>query len=125
MLLDDAQTYPTLPANDLARARRFYEGTLGFKPSMVTPQGVMYNTECSSLFVYPSQFAGTNKATAAGFNVSDIRATVAQLKAKGVHFEEYDIPGAKTVDSVSDSPNGLAAWFKDTEGNIVGLIQLH
>ena len=54
MLLDNAQTYPTLPANDLARARRFYEDTLGLKPTMITHGGVMYSSECSSLFVYRS-----------------------------------------------------------------------
>ena len=124
MMLCEFPTYPTIPASDLSRARHFYEETLGLDADEVTPAGVMYRTKDSALFVYPSSFAGTNKATAAGFQVADLRTTVAELKARGVRFEEYDMGGEmKTVGSIMDSPDGPAAWFKDTEGNIIGLFQ--
>jgi predicted enzyme related to lactoylglutathione lyase len=122
-VLSDFPIYPTLPASDLARARRFYEETLGFTVDSATPAGVMYRVKDSTLFVYPSTFAGTNKATAAGFEVKDLAAAVAELKARGVRFEEYDLPDFKTVGGIFRSPVGLASWFKDSEGNIIGLIQ--
>jgi catechol 2,3-dioxygenase-like lactoylglutathione lyase family enzyme len=114
--------YPVLPAVDLARARRFYEEKLGFKPGEVTPAGVTYHVNNSSIFLYPSTFAGTNKATAASFNVTNLVALVAELRGKGVVFEEYDMGDFKTVNGILKTPEGLAAWFKDTEGNIIGLI---
>ena len=76
-MLSDFPSYPTIPASDLERARRFYEGTLGLTVDEVTAAGVMYKAKGSSLFVYPSTFAGTNQATAVGFRVTDLRATVA------------------------------------------------
>ena len=124
MMLCEFPTYPTIPASDLSRARRFYEETLGLDVEQVTPAGVMYGAKTSALFVYQSTFAGTNKATAAGFQVADLRTTVAELKARGVRFEEYDMGGdMKTVGGIMESPEGPAAWFKDTEGNIIGLFQ--
>ena len=123
-MLSDFAVNATLPAADLERARRFYEDKLGFKAADVSPAGVMYKAQNSGLYLYSSTFAGTNKATAAGFNVTNLKATVAELKAKGITFEEYDMGGEyKTVSSIMTTPDGLAAWFKDTEGNIIGLFQ--
>ena len=122
-MLSDFVVNPTLAAADLTRARRFYEETLGFVPEQPTPGGVMYRSKDSTFFLYPSEFAGTNKATAVGFQVPDLAATVAELKARGVKFDEYDMPDFKTVGGIATTPGGLAAWFKDTEGNIIGLIQ--
>ena len=123
-MLSDFPVQATLPAVDLARARRFYEDKLGFKPGDVNSAGVTYKVQNSGLYLYTSTFAGTNKATAAGFNVTNLTAIVAELKAKGVTFEEYDMGGEyKTVNSIMTTPDGLAAWFKDTEGNIIGLFQ--
>jgi predicted enzyme related to lactoylglutathione lyase len=123
-MLSDFPSYPTIPAKDLERARAFYEGKLGLTVEEVTAAGVMYGAKGSSLFVYPSEFAGTNKATTAGFRVTDLPATVAALRARGVRFEEYDFPGFATVDGIARTPGGSAAWFKDTEGNIIGLVQI-
>jgi len=123
-MLRDLPVYTTLPASDLARARRFYEGTLGFEAYRVTPAGVVYRAGSSWILLFPSSNAGTNKATACGFQVTDIAAKVAELKGRGIRFEEYDMPDFKTVDSVVQTPGGDAAWFKDTEGNIIGLVQL-
>jgi predicted enzyme related to lactoylglutathione lyase len=123
-VLTDFAIYATIPAVDLARARRFYEDKLGFKPGDVNAAGVMYKVQNSGMYLYTSTFAGTNKATAAGFNVTNLTAVVAELKAKGVTFEEYDMGGEyKTVNSIMTTPDGVAAWFKDTEGNIIGLFQ--
>ena len=121
-MLSDFVVNATLAAADLTRARRFYEETLGFVPEQPTG-GVMYRSKDSAFFVYPSEFAGTNKATAVGFQVPDLAATVAELKARGVKFDEYDMPDFKTVGGIATTPGGLAAWFKDTEGNTIGLIQ--
>jgi predicted enzyme related to lactoylglutathione lyase len=122
-MLCEFPTYPTIPASDLTRARHFYEETLGFDAEEVSAAGVMYRSRSSTLFVYPSSFAGTNKATAAGFQVVDLPATVKELKGRGVRFEEYDLPNVKTVGGIMKTPDGDAAWFKDTEGNIIGLFQ--
>ncbi|HEX7492184.1 MAG TPA: VOC family protein [Candidatus Limnocylindrales bacterium] len=123
-MLSDYPTYTTLPAGNLERAREFYEVRLGFKPKTVSTAGVMYEAKGTTIFVYPSTFAGTNQATAVGFAVDDLPARVAELKARGVSFEEYDFPGHKTVDSMMSTPEGSSAWFKDSEGNIVGLFQM-
>jgi predicted enzyme related to lactoylglutathione lyase len=120
-MLCEFPTYPTIPAADLARARQFYEKTLGLDAEQVTDAGVMYKSGGASLFVYPSTYAGTNKATAVGFRVADLPATVTELKSRGVRFEECDIPNVKTVNGVYTTPDGDAAWFKDSEGNIIGL----
>jgi predicted enzyme related to lactoylglutathione lyase len=106
-MLSDFVVNATLAAADLTRARRFYEETLGFVPEQPTPGGVMYRS----------------KDSAFGFQVPNLAATVAELKARGIKFDEYDMPDFKTVGGIATTPGGLAAWFKDTEGNIIGLIQ--
>lgn len=123
-MLSDFSVHPTIPASDLARARRFYEAVLGFKPDRVSPAGVVYRAKGSWLLLFPSASAGTNQATACGFQVSDLPAAVAELRGRGVRFEEYDLPNFKTVDSIVKTPVGSSAWFKDTEGNVIGLVQL-
>jgi catechol-2,3-dioxygenase len=123
-MLCEFHAYATLPVSDLGRARKFYEETLGFEPADATPGGVLYNAKGSVLFIYPSPFAGTNKATACSFDVEDLKATVAELKGRGVRFEEYDFPELKTVDGIAKFEEGRSAWFKDTEGNIISIAQL-
>jgi predicted enzyme related to lactoylglutathione lyase len=86
--------------------------------------GVIY--ECGShswVFMYPSKGAGTSKASTAFWTVDDVEAEVTQLKAKGVVFEEYDMPGIKTVNSIATGGGARTAWFKDTEGNIMAISQ--
>lgn len=124
-MLSDFSVHPTIPASDLARARRFYEEILGFKPEQVMPGGVIYRAKGSFLVLFPSSNAGTNQATACGFMVSDLPAVMAELRGRGVRFEEYDMPNLKTVDGIVKTPNGPSAWFKDTEGNVIGLVQLN
>jgi catechol 2,3-dioxygenase-like lactoylglutathione lyase family enzyme len=113
----------TLPAADLDRAKGFYGGTLGLESVMENAGGVLYRAGSSMVFVYPSEFAGTNKATAATFVAADVPATVEELRGKGVTFEEYDMPGLKTENGIADLEGVKGAWFKDTEGNILAIIQ--
>lgn len=115
----------TLPAADMARAKEFYRDKLDLEPFQEDAGGtVRYRLGESMFLIYPSEFAGTNQATAAGFVVPDIAAVVRDLRARGVVFEELDYDGTKTVDGVLTLPTGArAAWFKDSEANTIGLFQ--
>jgi catechol 2,3-dioxygenase-like lactoylglutathione lyase family enzyme len=121
--MHEAVSMATIPAKDLARARKFYTEKLGLKDGQEILGGVLFETGKGTAFLlYESQFAGTNQATAMGFQVSDFEATVSDLRSRGVTFEDYDFPGLKTENGVADMPDGSkAAWFKDTEGNIIAL----
>lgn len=122
-MLQDALMYSYIPALDVERARRFYEDKLGFKPSREIDGGVTYvcagGTAC---FLYPTPNAGTSKASQAFWEVADIEQEVAQLKARGVVFEDYDMEG-KDANGIVTAGGAKAAWFKDSEGNIMALIQ--
>ena len=123
-MLKHAPIVPYLPATDVARARKFYEEVVGLVPRQEVAGGVIY--ECgrqSWAFLYPSDGAGTSKASQAFWEVDDAEAEVAELKAKGVVFEEYDMPGMKTVNGIATAGGAKAAWFKDTEGNILAIVQ--
>jgi len=124
IMLKDAPIVPYIPATDVARARKFYEEKVGLVPRDEVAGGVVY--ECgkrSWIFLYPSAGAGTSKASQAFWQVDDVAAEVAELKARGVVFEEYNWPDLKTVDGIATTGNSKAAWFTDTEGNIMALIQ--
>lgn len=126
-MLSDHPIGPTLPATDIARARRFYEGVLGFAPvDVIDATGeVVYDSGGTLFFVYPSGVAGTNEATAAAWRVPDLRAAIGELRSRGVVFLEYDFEELRTHDAVAEMPDGtLVAWFEDTEGNILALDQL-
>ena len=124
-MLTNAPIHPTLPAVDLDRARKFYEGTLGLKVAQTDPSpGIVFEAgEGTSVYVYRR---GATKAdhTTAAFHVDDVAAAVKELKAKGVTFEEVAIPGTSAVDSVVTMGDLKAAWFKDTEGNIIGITNM-
>lgn len=113
----------TVPAKDLEGTRKFYEDVLGLEVVQESPAGITYKAGDSNLFLYPTEFAGTAKHTIGGFVVSDIEAAMADLRAKGVTFEEYDMPGLKTVDGIAEFEGDKVAWFKDPEGNILSLNQ--
>jgi predicted enzyme related to lactoylglutathione lyase len=116
--------YAYLPAKDVARARKFYEQKLGFVPKEEAEGGVAYEfAEHTGCFLYPTPNAGTSKASQAFWQVDDVEREVAELKARGVKFEEYDMPGMKTENGIATAGGGRSAWFKDTEGNILALIQ--
>ncbi|MFN8379098.1 MAG: VOC family protein [Anaerolineae bacterium] len=118
------RVFAVVPAHDLARVRDFYEGVLGLTAEPVTTDGVLYALGDSRLFLYPTASAGTGGHTVASFEVEDIHAAMADLRGHGVVFEEYDVPGLKTVQGVAELEGELAAWFCDSEGNIVAIGQL-
>jgi catechol 2,3-dioxygenase-like lactoylglutathione lyase family enzyme len=123
--LSNAVVYAMIPASDLARARRFYEDTLGFKSPDAEAPLDMIRYECGGTWfvVYLTAFAGTAQHTVATWAVDDFDATFAELRAKGVIFENYDMPdiGLKTVDGVAEMEGFKTAWFKDTEGNTLSI----
>jgi predicted enzyme related to lactoylglutathione lyase len=121
----DFQIFASLPASDIDRAKAWYEKSLGVTPMMTADEDgtVFYMVGDSGFILYPSQFAGTNQATAAGLAVKDFDGAVASLKAAGVTFEDYDFgENLRTVDGIATMDDGRrSAWFKDSEGNILGL----
>jgi catechol 2,3-dioxygenase-like lactoylglutathione lyase family enzyme len=124
-MLGDKEPYATIPVSDIARAKQFYGETLGFAAERDTEGGVMYRAGAGRFFVYPSGFRAGGH-TQLSWVVTDIKAEVRELKARGVQFEQYDnIPGLTMVDSVVQSgPEVWTAWFKDPDGNLLGLTQL-
>jgi catechol 2,3-dioxygenase-like lactoylglutathione lyase family enzyme len=123
-VLNESDTYTTIPVSDLERAQRFYSKTLGLTPAMVTEGGVMYRSGGTRFFVYPSAYKASGH-TQMSWVVGDIRAEVAALKAKGIAFEEFDRPGIKTVDGIAQSgPEVWTAYFRDPDGNLLGLTQI-
>ena len=123
-MLKNAPIMPTIPVADAARAKQFYEGVLGFSAKEEMPGGIVYDSGNGTyFFTYPSAGAGTSTATYASWQVDNLESEITNLKTKGVVFEEYDMPGLKTENSIMTAGDVKAAWFKDTEGNILGLIQ--
>jgi predicted enzyme related to lactoylglutathione lyase len=123
-MLKNAPIMPYIPVADVARARKFYEEKVGLKPKQEYAGGVVYDCgNGSSVFMYPSAGAGTSKASTAFWAVPDVDAEVAELKARGVAFEEYDMPGIKTVNGIATGGGAKTAWFKDTEGNVLAVSQ--
>jgi predicted enzyme related to lactoylglutathione lyase len=115
--------YAYIPATDVARARQFYEEKLGFKPGPETAGGVVYEFgKGTACFLYQTPNAGTSQASQAFWQVEDIEREVAALKARGVTFEQYEMP-ATDENGIATGGGAKAAWFKDTEGNIMALIQ--
>ena len=123
-MLKSAPLYAYVPVSDVARARKFYEDKLGLGKGQASGPGLMF--KCSGdtgFFLYPTPNAGTNQSSCAFWQVGDIQATVAWLKGRGVVFEEYDTPDMKTEGSIFTGGGAMAAWFKDTEGNIMAVVQ--
>lgn len=111
----------TIAVKDLATAKKFYEGVLGLKPAGLEGPGVTtYRSGASTVVVYQSQFARTNKATSATWGVGDeIEAIVRTLKKSDVVFEHYDLPGLRREGDIHVAGDFKAAWFKDPDGNIL------
>ena len=112
----------SIPAKNLETTRKFYEDILKCEVVQESPLGVLYRSGDSLFALYPTEFAGTAQHTLGGFVVSDVEATVADLRAKGVKFEQYDMPGLKTdANGIVEMEGSKGAWFKDPEGNILSL----
>ena len=123
-MLQKHPMYAYLPASDMARARKFYEGKLGFTPGEEVAGGVAYTFgKGTACFLYPTPNAGTSKASQAFWDVEDIEREVAELKDRGVQFEHYDMPGAQVDGDIVTAGGARATWFKDSEGNILAVIQ--
>jgi catechol 2,3-dioxygenase-like lactoylglutathione lyase family enzyme len=124
LMLDEADAAATVAVTDLDRAKKFYEETLGLKPERRQEPGTLaYKTAGARLFVYPSSFAGTNKATVVTWTVDDAEATAAALKARGVVFEHYDgLPETTRKGDVHFARSLKIAWFKDPDGNIHSVV---
>ena len=122
-MLSTAPIRAYIPASNVARARKFYEELVGFKPKEAYAGGVIYECGGAEVFRYPTSNAGTSKASQAFWRVADVEAEVAVLKARGVKFEEYDIPGVNMKNSIATGGGAKTAWFKDTEGNIRAISQ--
>lgn len=124
-MLKNAPVVPYIPASDLDRARRFYEDKVGLVIREASEGGVAY--ECAGgswIYLYESHGAGSSKASQAFWDVQDVESEVRELKARGVEFIDYDLPGIKTVNGVATMDDGTkGAWFHDSEGNILALIQ--
>ena len=113
-----------IPVSDVSRARKFYEDVLKLEPHEPNAAGVMY--ECGKgtrVFLYKSAGAGTNKASTLFWQVGDLDAEMKDLRGRGVKFEDYDMPGLKTQNGVAVGEGAKSAWFKDTEGNVLAVIQ--
>jgi catechol 2,3-dioxygenase-like lactoylglutathione lyase family enzyme len=122
-MLGDKEAVATIAVKDTKAAKKFYEGKLGLKPEPSQESGVLsYKSGSSSVLVYESRFAGTNKATAATWVVDDVDREVRDLKAKGVSFEHYDLPDTTRKGDVHVSGNTRVAWLKDPDGNILSLV---
>jgi catechol 2,3-dioxygenase-like lactoylglutathione lyase family enzyme len=124
-VLTELRVHTTIPASDMARARAWYAEKLGFEPIQDQPGGMMYEAgEGTRFVVYPSPNAGQAPQTCMGFATPDIEREVRELKTRGVTFEEYDYPNFKTIDSILTAGPTRSAWFRDSEGNILGMVQL-
>jgi catechol 2,3-dioxygenase-like lactoylglutathione lyase family enzyme len=123
MSLFNAPLHATIAVSDIDKAREFYEQTLGFTPDSVNPGGVFYTAGKHTRFLlYPSGEAGTNKATYVGFEVPDIEAAVRDLKEREIRMEHYE--GHTNDDGIAVTGPVRSAWFRDPDGNIIGIVQL-
>ena len=120
-MLDTSDVYATIPAQDLARARAYYEEKLGLKPEEERPEGLRYRCGSGQFLLFTSSGQSTGAFTQLGFDVDDVEATVAELRANGVVFEEYDMPGLKTENGIAVIEGEKGAWFKDSEGNLLAV----
>ncbi len=116
---------PAIPAQDIKRARGFYEQKLGLKLAEEEPDGgARYQTGETGFLVFPSMGKASGDHTQMALEVEDVPSAVTELKSKGIKLEEYDYPEFKSRDGLVDMPDGTkGAWFKDTEGNLIALTQ--
>jgi predicted enzyme related to lactoylglutathione lyase len=124
-MLQTSPIYAYIPAKDMARARRFYEDKVGLRPKEETNGGVVYEFGGgTAAFLYLTPNAGTSKASQAFWSVQDVDAEIQALKARGVQFEPYDeLPGERSPQGAVIDGGAKAAWFKDSEGNIMAIVQ--
>jgi catechol 2,3-dioxygenase-like lactoylglutathione lyase family enzyme len=131
MTLRDSRVSTRLPAQDLDRARAFYAECLGLEPVDERPGGLLYRVQSGEFALFQSTGRPSGEHTQIGFEVDDLDATVAELRARGVVFEEVDVPGLRTRDGIAEIEGNYpskgsrerAVWFRDSEGNLIGMGQ--
>jgi catechol 2,3-dioxygenase-like lactoylglutathione lyase family enzyme len=131
-MLNKARVAARLPTQDLERARRFYSEQLGLEPSDERDGGLLYRCSSGEFALFASQGSSPSTFTQVAFEVDDIDATVAELKGRGVVFDEVDIPGLETADGITEITGQYpskgraerAAWFRDSEGNVIGVSEI-
>lgn len=123
-MLSGKEVMATVAVRDLNAAKRFYEGTLGLTlTDQQESEAVTYQAGSSKILVYRSQYAGSNKATAATWLIGkDMEKVVQALRGKGVTFEHYNMPGLTLKGDIHEGGGMKAAWFKDPDGNIHALV---
>jgi catechol 2,3-dioxygenase-like lactoylglutathione lyase family enzyme len=122
-MVGDKNAIATIAVKDVEVARKFYEGKLGLKPEpSEEPSVLVCKSGDSVIFIYESEYAGTNKATSATWAVADVEEVVRSLKSKGIAFEHYDFPNTTLDGDVHVSRQTKVAWFKDPDGNILSLV---
>ena len=121
-MLGDNEAIATVAVKNLETAKKFYEGTLGLTKVMENEEVLAFKTGGSTLFVYRSAYAGTNKATAATFVAAEVDDLVRTLKDRGVKFEHYDLPHMTRQGDVHVAGSMRTAWFTDPDGNIFSLV---
>jgi catechol 2,3-dioxygenase-like lactoylglutathione lyase family enzyme len=130
-MLGDSRVSTRLPAQDLERARAFYSDKLGLDPVEERPGGLRYEGASGRFSLFESAGRSSGDHTQMAFDVDDIDAVVAELRRRGVEFEEVDVPGLRTVDGIAEVEGNYpssgtgerAAWFRDSEGNLLGIGQ--
>jgi predicted enzyme related to lactoylglutathione lyase len=123
-MLSDARFETSLPCGDLQRAKSFYADQLGLTPTDEGPAGAFYQGRDGTRFIlFPSSGSASGSHSQMGFMVADIDAEARDLKQRGVQFEEYDFPGFDKATGIADVGGTRAAWFKDSEGNLLGLVE--
>lgn len=121
-MLTDHRAYATIPAANMARAKSWYKDKLGLTPFREDENGAIYHVgQGTGFLLYPTPNAGKAPNTLMSFGSSDVAADVKDLKAHGVVFEEYDMPGLRTVNSIANMGMYHAAWFRDADGNILAI----
>jgi len=131
-MLESSTVATRLPARDLRRARAFYKDKLGLEPAEERAGGLLYRCAHGMFALFESAGAASGTHTQMAFEVADLRAAVAELRTRGVVFADYDLPGLVTIEGVAEvagnypSKGGkgeLAAWFRDSEGNLLAIGQ--
>ncbi|MFI8825434.1 VOC family protein [Streptomyces sp. NPDC053431] len=122
-MLSDSPIAAIIPVNDMARAKRFYTETLGLTLIKEAPEDTRLDTGGTTIGLYETPYGGQASHTLASWKVADLDSEMSELRSKGVTFEDYDLPEIKTVDGVAETDTMRGAWFKDSEGNILCVME--
>lgn len=130
-MLENGHVATRLPVQDMQRARAFYAEKLGLEPVEERPGGLLYRCASGEFALFESTGASSGTFTQMGWSVDDVVATVAELRGRGVVFEQVNVPGLTTVDDIAEVAGNYpsrgsgekAAWFRDSEGNMLGIGQ--